>query len=542
MKKNQVSKALLHRISQYSAVALALAPNTIEAKVVNTDIDPDTTITGNGNIYALDLNNDFITDFRFEMNQVVQSTYTTQSIVIKPQSNNQVGAFVSNFTTPWSSGTGSAITPYKLAYNVIVDSIVPLVTSPAVLALFQYGTSFGSFRVGKFANAKDVYIGLQFIKSNDTLFGYVRVSVSALADSLTIKDYGYNDDNLTGIFTGQKAIKVAPAPTSIIVSDVQDNNDGRDLNVFFNASTNEEFVGKYRVFVVPSTVAGNFNLAMAQSILPGRFTDILPTLAPNYSSELDSTAVDINGSIIRNNLEYKIFVMSVADGVKATVNELSFPSAAITLRSEAEAVAWVNVEDIDNKGNGADLKVSFPKAANEWKVGTYRIIVVKSDSASSYSLLDANLEFNFTPLVPTGLDIVQILPLNATDSDGHQVKENVPYKVFVLSVADGANADFNNLSIPSVEINLDPLFGWVKTEAQSQLSKLSALQNKLLIKPVTALGAYQVNVYDLSGKMISSVDGLQGDYELALTGNKIYIAELISLETKLIQRQKIWIP
>ncbi|MDD3652599.1 MAG: S-layer homology domain-containing protein [Desulfotomaculaceae bacterium] len=125
----------------------------------------------------------------------------------------------------------------------------------------------------------------------------------------------------------------------------------------------------------------------------------------------------------------------------------------------APAALNVAAEDVGNNGNGSDLEVSFggPKGQNT-RITTYRIMVVKSDDASSFTLSAANdvSSGNYTT-VEKEIDresYVKKLSPSARDVDGKTITTGVAYKVFVLSVADGSNAKVNALSKPSNEITL----------------------------------------------------------------------------------------
>lgn len=112
-----------------------------------------------------------------------------------------------------------------------------------------------------------------------------------------------------------------------------------------------------------------------------------------------------------------------------------------------------------DSGNGSDLEISFAAPnGQKTKIASYRVLVVKSADAASFDLAAANAVTagNYT-IVDKIIDAVSYtvqLAADAKDADGDTVTDSVPYKIFVLSVADGINATENALSVASDEVNL----------------------------------------------------------------------------------------
>ncbi len=123
----------------------------------------------------------------------------------------------------------------------------------------------------------------------------------------------------------------------------------------------------------------------------------------------------------------------------------------------ASAVTNLTVDDVDDNGDGRDLEVSFTKADGETQqVGSYRILVVKSSDATGFDLAaaEAVAAANYTEVAKSGSDTVTTLSSSAKDTDGDQIDNDIYYKVFVLTVADGTNATVNALSAASTSIRL----------------------------------------------------------------------------------------
>ncbi|MDD4766947.1 MAG: S-layer homology domain-containing protein [Desulfotomaculaceae bacterium] len=351
----------------------------------------------------------------------------------------------------------------------------------------------------------------------------------------------------------------APAATNVTAKDVGNSGDGSDLEVSFDAPKGQNTrVETYRVLVVKTADAASFTLSDANAA--DDYTTVVRIEdKPGYTVVLAANAKDVDGDAINEGVSYKVFVLSVADGINATENALSASSASIVLKSggggggtptetitisnisstntlgkfkfdtdkvttiaklagnlkadgvdainiakrnngedgkvwnaflattpyeydteykitcEApfkisgnDTVVWsssaaapaatnVTAKDVGNSGDGSDLEVSFdaPKGQNT-RVETYRVLVVKTADAASFTLSDANAADDYTTVVriedKPGYTVV--LAAGAKDVDGDTITEDVSYKVFVLSVADGVNATENALSAASAPITL----------------------------------------------------------------------------------------
>jgi len=105
--------------------------------------------------------------------------------------------------------------------------------------------------------------------------------------------------------------------------------------------------------------------------------------------------------------------------------------------------------DIGNNNNGSDLNVAFDKAADETRVSEYRIIVVQTPDAATFDLDAANAvsSANYKSVLPSGSNHSSALSTTAKDKDGNLIIRGISYKVFVLHVADGTNANINSLKV-----------------------------------------------------------------------------------------------
>jgi len=315
-------------------------------------------------------------------------------------------------------------------------------------------------------NNVDKYLGVKFKISGNTHYAWVRLSVNYVSSSnmsVTIKDFAYQSTPNTLIKAGD-TLSVAPVNTasiasSVVATDIADNNNGSDMKVAFTKATNENTIDKYRIMVVKAANASTFNIDSANNVVAANYKEITPT-GNNIIDTLSTTAKDVKGNPITNGVAYKVFVMSKADGTNATINSLSQPSNTITLQSVAASTALsVVASDIADNNNGSDMKVAFTKAANENTIDKYRIMVVKAANASTFNINSANnvVAANYKEITPNGNNIIDTLSAMGKDVNGDPIANGVAYKVFVYSKADGTNATVNSLSTASNTITLQSI-------------------------------------------------------------------------------------
>lgn len=122
----------------------------------------------------------------------------------------------------------------------------------------------------------------------------------------------------------------------------------------------------------------------------------------------------------------------------------------------ASPAANVVATDVGDNLDGSDLEVSFDKAPNESSVSEYRIMVVKNANAAAFDTIAANAVpmANYTTAATTGLNQTVLLPATANDVNGDPIQNLEPYRVFVLSVANGTTSTVNALSSASNLIEL----------------------------------------------------------------------------------------
>ncbi|WP_374020499.1 copper amine oxidase N-terminal domain-containing protein [Paenibacillus thiaminolyticus] len=285
-----------------------------------------------------------------------------------------------------------------------------------------------------------------YIRNNETY----RVFVMAVSND------GYSSNNVLSGASSSITLShnsIANAVTNVQVSDVSDYNDGRDMRITFNKASDESLIDHYRVMVVKTSNADRFNVSDANNVSSSYYTKVNKT-GRDLSLTLSSSARDVDGSYIRNGVSYRVFVLSVGRGSYS--NALSYASSTITLSSNSAVYAATNVQasDINDYGDGRDMRVTFTRAADESNISHYRVMVVKSSDAGRFTVGNANnvSSNNYTYVSRNGSNQSVTLSSSARDVDGSQIRNGVSYRVFVLSVGSGSYS--NTLSSSSSTITL----------------------------------------------------------------------------------------
>ncbi|RCX18222.1 copper amine oxidase-like protein [Fontibacillus phaseoli] len=284
------------------------------------------------------------------------------------------------------------------------------------------------------------------IQSNQSYVGYVlAVGRNNAGNALS---------NASSKLTLDTGVSVAAA-TNVRSNDISDYTDGRDLSVSFTRASAESDISGYRVFIVKTKDAGSFNLAAANT--NQYYTTVNKSTGSNttLTGTLSSSSRDTSGDLIKNNVSYTAFVLSVSN--TSASNKLSSASSAITLGVGTVAAPIITqVEDRNDNGDGRDLRVSFTKISDESKISGYRIFVVKANDYSNFTLARANAvsNSNYTEFNKTGYNQNQTLSSTSRDVDGALIRNGVSYRVFVMSIGNGSNTGNNALSSASSAITL----------------------------------------------------------------------------------------
>ena len=214
-------KKLLHKKFYAFIVTTILISASANAQIVYTDVNPDTTFNTNGGVYALDLNNDGITDFNITFTTVAISQGTNRYITITPLGANKVG---NDFSFPY---------PSALSLNTLIDSGSFSWLGSANQSLISriwftppMGASVWQHR-GNWNGATDKYIPLQLELGSQIFYGWARLDAATDAVSFTVKDYAYNSIPNQSILAGQTT-----------TTEINEYSFASSINLFPNPATN----------------------------------------------------------------------------------------------------------------------------------------------------------------------------------------------------------------------------------------------------------------------------------------------------------------
>ena len=84
--------------------------------------------------------------------------------------------------------------------------------------------------------------------------------------------------------------------SNVLVRDVNDRGDGRDLEVSFSKSSTESYVDHYRIMVVKASKS--FNLASALKVSSSNYS-VVPTSSSNSAITLSQSSRDVDGDYIK---------------------------------------------------------------------------------------------------------------------------------------------------------------------------------------------------------------------------------------------------
>ncbi|HYV94516.1 MAG TPA: T9SS type A sorting domain-containing protein [Chitinophagales bacterium] len=209
MKKE--NSTLKRKLKQYSAVAGSMLAVTgvADAQAIYTDVNPDKVLIGTnllpGDTMRLDLNNDGITDFIFFAWK--GSTYQGAGLMVPYYPLSNSNAIIGNLGTLFSHpflkedalAMGDNIGPGQPFYKYADITYSSTFLHP-IMGYVSTGNTAG---VGAWVGVQDHFLGLKFTDGANFHYGWARCSLSADADTLTLKDYAYNSIVNASLFAGQ---------------------------------------------------------------------------------------------------------------------------------------------------------------------------------------------------------------------------------------------------------------------------------------------------------------------------------------------------
>lgn len=147
------------------------------------------------------------------------------------------------------------------------------------------------------------------------------------------------------------------------------------------------------------------------------------------------------------------------------------PEEEPTLDTNEYRAQVTAVDDVANKGNASDIQVKFNAGLASASVQEYRLIIVKSTSASSVDLelAKALAASRYTSVTGNGTAYDEKLTATQEDFEGGAIEEGTAYKVLVLSVGSFDGETVYVLSEASEEVEV-----LTKAETSTLVSNMPA--------------------------------------------------------------------
>lgn len=116
--------------------------------------------------------------------------------------------------------------------------------------------------------------------------------------------------------------------SQLIAYDDDNSGTSSDIKVEFEKISREEFIHEYRIFIAP--YVDMLNLEMALDLSAEHYTTHKPD-GSNPVIEINPLQSDINGNSIAENIDYVVYILSVADGTYSKTSAISKPSKRFRL-------------------------------------------------------------------------------------------------------------------------------------------------------------------------------------------------------------------
>lgn len=201
---------------------------------------------------------------------------------------------------------------------------------------------------------EDRFVGFRMNSKAGQLNGWIRLFVSPDGKYMILKDYAYNETPSAPIYTGE-GIPIMPIK-EIVVENVPNFGDGRDLRVTYNTPENEIALSHYRIMFVKNGDVPSFDIQAAQQVPAGSFIKIYRGQT-NYQIDFDENTSDVNGELLKSGESYNIFVLSVGICMNNPPYTLSEPSDIINL---------LRTNSIEN--DQIDSKINISQTGNQLKI------------------------------------------------------------------------------------------------------------------------------------------------------------------------------
>lgn len=251
------------------------------------------------------------------------------------------------------------------------------------------------------------------------------------------------------------AVTTAGAATNLAFNDLDINNDASDLQVQFNAAIDESSLSEYRVMVVPTGSAVSYSLTGANSVPADSYISMSTKTGGTYTVNFGAEAKDVDGNVIHTGTSYSLFILSIADGIKATLNSLSAKILNVMLSP------FITTELVPDLGNEAKFKIvgQGDYSLHTFEAGTANLI--NSDGSLRYYMpifgSDIYYMINTAGAVPEAGDQIivtddgtGIITISVTDGD----VDGSLNGIYKLDVASGGFSTYVNFTIAGTTVTI----------------------------------------------------------------------------------------
>jgi len=203
------------------------------------DIVPDTLINwinviqGSYESYDIDINGDMVNDFRIEAKYVQAlgwSSRTIGVISLNPNSYALLGRYDSVYVG-YNSSWWITRVAQPLTYADTINSFTS-VWYNGYLTLTENSIKFGTSKyVTDWISPDDQYIGIKYLDSTDTIFGWLRVNIPIVNHCL-VKDYSFSALHTNIIETASDRFNIYPNPASQKIFIERTNSEEMEVRLF----------------------------------------------------------------------------------------------------------------------------------------------------------------------------------------------------------------------------------------------------------------------------------------------------------------------
>lgn len=463
------STARLNKLKSYAALStafLAIYSNG-NSQVVYQDVNPDLNVFLDD--VPLDINGDGSNDFKLVFLSESFASFAPNELKVRinPLGDNQIAY---SFQTIPITYSGSPYATYFGGATQILFTNVPVLNEGDLVnadldfhlnigvlyeKLFFY--IYSSYNVqpfigGNWNGVTDHFAAIKLYNDDTDAyhFGWMRLSVNA-ETGIILKDYAFELSPETPITTAINQYSIE----WITAGDFGITGTASDLQFNFNAAGDEADITTYKVICVKSTI-DDFDVTTADALPADRYVEIIPDGSVNYAQAFPEISYDSDGDLIIAGQEYKLFVLNVMQPAINYANILSTPTNNFTLLNIVETANDLSLADINNYGNGTDIRINFNPANTEQGIAEYRICITQKDAADLFTLDDALLlsADRYTVVLPGAENYEVFLPADALDTDGNTIQPN-RYKAFIVSMPDGTTVNVPSITLVSNVVLLE---------------------------------------------------------------------------------------